>query len=73
MTIENGGHLPEVEMTLRIFQTNDSKQIPTAIPMFLGLGNMAELGRILFDRWVYGKSKIVVTTGIDMKQRRLVS
>ena len=38
-------------------------KIPMVIPMFSGLGNMAELGRILSDRMVNGKSKMVVTTG----------
>ena len=40
-----------------------NNEIPMVIPMFSGLGNMAELGRILSDRRVNGKSKMVVTTG----------
>ena len=38
-------------------------EIPMVIPMFSGFGNMAELGRILSDRRVNGKSKMVVSTG----------
>jgi len=36
----------------------DSNKIPTAIPMFLGSGNMTRLGRILSDVWVSGESKM---------------
>ena len=40
-----------------------NNEIPMVIPMFSGLGNMAELGIILSDRRVNGNSTIVVTTG----------
>ena len=39
-----------------------NNKIPMVIPMFSGLGNSAELGKILSDRRVNGKSKMVVTT-----------
>ena len=40
-----------------------NNEIPMVIPMFSGLGNMAELVRILSDRRVNGRSRMVVTTG----------
>ena len=40
-----------------------NNEIPMVIPMFLEMGNMAELGRTMSDRRVNGKSKMVVTTG----------
>jgi len=37
---------------------HDSNEIPTAIPMFLGLGNTERLVGILSDVWVCRKSKM---------------
>ena len=38
---------------------HDSNEIPTALPMFLGSGNIERLVRKLSDVWVCWKSKMV--------------